>query len=251
MLAHRHVSISLLTVFALIASLIAGCAGIDKATTGAAAGAGIGALAGQLIGHNTAGTLIGTPRGPVPVETLRPGDLVVTRDHGAVPVLWSGGRSLTAGDLAAEPGLLPVAIRENALGRHGALLLSPQHAVLALTDQGERLVRARHLAALNDPRFRIARGKRRVSYHHILLQRHGIVTANGLPCETLYPGPMALAALGPAARLSIALAQPWLAGVVLGAADPLAVYGPTARPLAARRGLRLLEAGALPRQRVA
>lgn len=199
----------------------------------------------------TAGTLIGTPRGPVPVESLRPGDLVLSRDHGAVPVLWSGGRSLTAGDLAAEPGLLPVAIRENALGRHGALLVSPQHAVLALTDQGERLVRARHLAELNDPRFRIARGKRRVSYHHILLERHGIVTANGLACETLYPGPMALAALGPAARLSIALAQPWLAGVVLGAADPLAVYGPTARPLAARRGLRLLEAGALPRQRVA
>lgn len=39
--------------------LVTGCAGMDKATTGAAAGAGIGALAGQLIGHNTAGTLIG------------------------------------------------------------------------------------------------------------------------------------------------------------------------------------------------
>lgn len=192
----------------------------------------------------TAGTLIETPRGPVPVETLRPGDLVVTRDHGAVPVLWSGGRRLDAADLAAEPGLLPVTIRANALGRHGALLLSPQHAVLVLTDQGERLVRARHLAELNDPRFRIARGKRRVSYHHILLERHGIVTANGLACETLYPGSMALAALGPVARIEIALAQPWLAGVVLGTADPLAVYGPTARPLALRRGLRLLDPAA-------
>ncbi|ETD81921.1 Hint domain-containing protein [Rhodobacter capsulatus] len=199
----------------------------------------------------TAGTLIETPRGPVPVESLRAGDLVVTRDRGAVPVLWSGGRSLEAADLAAEPGLLPVAIRENALGRHGALLLSPQHAVLALTDQGERLVRARHLAGLHDPRFRIARGKRRVSYHHILLERHGIVTANGLACESLYPGPMALAALGPAARISIALAQPWLAGVVLGTEDAAAVYGPTARPLALRRGLRLLDPGALPRRRVA
>lgn len=192
----------------------------------------------------TAGTLIETPHGPVPVETLRPGDLVVTRDHGAVPVLWSGGRRLDAADLAAEPGLLPVTIRANALGRHGALLLSPQHAVLVLTDQGERLVRARHLAELNDPRFRIARGKRRVSYHHILLERHGIVTANGLACETLYPGSMALAALGPVARIEIALAQPWLAGVVLGTADPLAVYGPTARPLALRRGLRLLDPAA-------
>ncbi|PYF07165.1 Ca2+-binding RTX toxin-like protein [Rhodobacter viridis] len=189
----------------------------------------------------TAGTLIETPRGPVPVESLRPGDLVSSRDRGAVPVLWAGGRVLGPAELAAEPGLLPVAIRENALGRHGALLVSPQHAVLAETDQGERLVRARHLAELHDPRFRIARGKRRVSYHHILLERHGILTANGLACESLYPGPLALAALGPAARLSIAQAQPWLAGVVLGSQEAATVYGPLARPLALRRGLRLVD----------
>ena len=189
----------------------------------------------------TAGTRIETPHGPVPVESLRAGDLVLTRDHGAVPVLWAGGRMLSRAELEAEPGLLPVAICENALGWHEPLLLSPQHAVLALTEQGERLVRARHLADLGDPRFRIARGKRRVSYHHILLERHGIVTANGLACETLYPGPMALAALGPLARLEIAKAQPWLAGVVLGREEAATVYGPTARPLALRRALRLLE----------
>jgi len=198
----------------------------------------------------TAGTLIDTPRGAVPVETLRAGDLVLSRDQGAVPVLWAGGRSLSRAELDAAPELLPVLIRENALGAHGPLLVSPQHAVLALTPAGERLVRARHLAELGDPRFRVAKGKRRVAYHHILLPRHALVRANGLETESLYPGPMALAALGPMARLEIAAAQPWLAPVLFGAADAARVYGPTVRPIAPRRGLHLLET-VLECQRVA
>jgi hypothetical protein len=35
-----------------------------------------------------AGTLIATPSGAVPVERLRPGDLVATWDEGAQPVRW-------------------------------------------------------------------------------------------------------------------------------------------------------------------
>ena len=34
-----------------------------------------------------------------------------------------------------------------------------------------------------------------VAYNHLLFDRHEIVLANGLPCESLYPGPMALGAL--------------------------------------------------------
>ena len=59
MVVYRHGKISLVKVFTITVFLIAGCAGMDKATTGAAAGAGVGAIAGQIIGHNTAGTLIG------------------------------------------------------------------------------------------------------------------------------------------------------------------------------------------------
>jgi hypothetical protein len=36
------------------------------------------------------GTRIATPGGARPVETLAPGDLVMTRDHGAQPLLWTG-----------------------------------------------------------------------------------------------------------------------------------------------------------------
>jgi len=187
-----------------------------------------------------AGTRIATPEGEVPVEALRAGDLVLTLDGGAQPVLWAGGRHLDHAALSGLPDLRPVVIRENALGRHGEVMVSPQHAILAETVDGPRLVRARHLAELGDPRFRIARGKRHVDYHHILLPRHAIVTANGLPTESMYPGPMALQALGPAIRLEIAAALPWLAPVLFGLADPLPVYGPTARPIARRQDLRLM-----------
>ncbi|MFT3690276.1 Hint domain-containing protein [Paenirhodobacter sp.] len=36
------------------------------------------------------GTLINTEDGPVPVERLRPGDRIQTRDHGFQPLLWAG-----------------------------------------------------------------------------------------------------------------------------------------------------------------
>jgi Ca2+-binding RTX toxin-like protein len=188
----------------------------------------------------TAGTGIVTPAGTVPVESLVAGDLVMTRDHGALPVLWAGGRQLSRAELAARPDLLPVLIRENALGTHGALLVSPLHAVLADTAQGERLVRAKHLAELGDGRFRVAQGKRQVSYHHFLLPRHAIVYANGLPSESLYPGPVALATLGPQARAEIMRAVPALAPVLLGLVEAATIYGPTARPLARKRDLHLL-----------
>ena len=43
-----------------------------------------------------AGTRITTPRGDVAVETLRPGDLVLTKDDGFQPLRWSGEREVRA-----------------------------------------------------------------------------------------------------------------------------------------------------------
>ncbi|OYU16599.1 MAG: hemolysin, partial [Rhodobacteraceae bacterium PARR1] len=199
----------------------------------------------------TAGTMIATPQGEVPVESLRIGDEVLTRDHGAVPILWAGGRHLDRETLAAQPDLCPVVIRENALGCHGQVMVSPQHAILAQTTQGERLVRAKHLADLGDPSFRRARGKRQVSYHHILLPQHGIVTANGLAAESMYPGPIALRALGPLACRDLVATLPWVAPILAGEVEAAAIYGPTARPMAKRNGLILLDAATSLRRRAA
>jgi Ca2+-binding RTX toxin-like protein len=184
-----------------------------------------------------AGTRILTNRGEVRVEDLCAGDLVVTADRGLQRVIWIGGRHLDRAALEAEPLMRPVLIRDGAMGNQGDVLVSPNHAVLVEVDGVEMLVRAKHLAEMGDGRFRIAKGCKEVGYFHILLERHGIVFAQGMATETLYPGPMAVAALGPVVAAELSAALPLLGPVMAGVAEAAEVYGPTARPVATRRQL--------------
>lgn len=163
-----------------------------------------------------AGTLIDTASGSRAVETLRPGDLVMTRDHGARVVNWVGGRHLSAAALDLRPNLRPVRIKAGALG-HGLptrdLLLSPQHRVLVcsriaerVSGAGEALVAACHLAG----RAGIAAEtpENGVSYHHILLRKHELVRSEGCWSETLYCGPEAIKTLTPSARRELSALFP-------------------------------------------
>lgn len=192
------------------------------------------------------GTRILTERGEVPVEDVRAGDRVMTLDHGLQRVMWTGGRHLDRAALEAEPLQRPVVIRDGALGNRGEVTVSPNHALLVEVDGVEMLVRAKHLAELDDPRFRIARGKREVGYHHLLLERHAIIFAQGMATESMYPGPVAVAALGARVAAEIAAAFPLLGPVLAGVAEAEELYGPTVRPVARRRDL---VAGRNPRQR--
>ncbi|MEL7099718.1 MAG: Hint domain-containing protein [Pseudomonadota bacterium] len=140
----------------------------------------------------TAGTRIAVPSGEVPVEALRVGDLVVTRDNGPKPILWIGMRHLTLDELTAAPELLPVHIEPTLLGTDRPLIVSPQHAILLRDGPEERLVRAKHLAETPGRGARIAWGKRRVTYCHIMLDGHEIIFANDAPAESFFPGPQAL-----------------------------------------------------------
>lgn len=135
-----------------------------------------------------AGTLIRTPTGQCPVETLVPGDLVMTRDAGAQPLRWIGRRTIAAvGEFA------PIHIAANTFGRHRALSLSPLHRVLIrdclaelLFGEDEVLVAARDL--VNDRSVRRVEGGE-VEYVHILFDRHQVVYSNGLATESFLPGP--------------------------------------------------------------
>ncbi len=135
-----------------------------------------------------AGSLIATPSGNVPVESLRPGDRVITHDNGVQPLRWIGRR-----EVQAEGNFAPIRIAANALGDHGALLLSPLHRILirdALAELlfGERevLVAARDL--INDRTIRPEPGGT-VEYVHILFDEHQVVYAEGLATESFLPGP--------------------------------------------------------------
>lgn len=185
----------------------------------------------------TSGTLIGTPRGPVPVESLRAGDLVTTRGNGAQPVLWVASRALGAAELEAGPEQRPVRIEAGAFGQEAPLIVSPQHGVLLSTPDGrEQLVRARHLAGLRGGAVRVMNGCREVQYFHLLFETHQVVWANGLAAESFYPGPMALAGLTPQARAALFARLPALARIPAGA-DVGAVYGAPAAAYSRRSRL--------------
>ena len=180
----------------------------------------------------TEGTLIRTPKGEVPVETLEPGDMVETRDAGPQAILWTGRRILGPRELMAAPNARPVLIPQGLLGNHAPLLVSPQHGMVLGAAQGldaEALVRAKHLAEAAGP-VRVAHGKRRVSYHHLMFDRHQIVFANGAPSESFYPGPQTLKMYPPLVVAQIAALVPGL-----GPNPVETVYGPTARRFLKRR----------------
>ena len=148
------------------------------------------------------GTAIATPQGRRPIEGLRPGDPVLTLDHGAQPIRWIGC-SRTAGTGA----MAPLRIRAGALGNDRDLRVSPNHRMLLtgpraelLFGEAEVLTAAKFL--IDDLRIR-PEPRPVAEYWHMLFDRHEIVFAEGAPAESLHTGPMALDALGRAARAEI------------------------------------------------
>ncbi|MEX0310303.1 MAG: Hint domain-containing protein, partial [Tateyamaria sp.] len=176
----------------------------------------------------TSGTAIATARGPLPVETLRTGDLVQTRDNGLRPVRWIGRRVVNRHELAANPMLRPIHVAPGTFGNTGVLRLSAQHAIALTTDHNRtELVRAGHLARLQGGSVRVAHGVQSVTYHHLLLDTHDLIMAGGVACESFYPGPWGLVSIGPRAVQDLIRLMPTLtAGSVAN------TYGPTAHPVA-------------------
>ncbi|WP_169447671.1 Hint domain-containing protein [Paracoccus zeaxanthinifaciens] len=173
----------------------------------------VGVSAAQLNGAAlmvtcfASGTMIRTPHGPRPIEALTDGDLVLTRDNGAQPVLWKGTRAMSAVELLCQPQLCPIRIRAGALGPgcpSADLVVSPQHRILIRSGIARRmfgasevLVAAKQLLGIDGIE---AMPPSAVTYHHILLPRHEIVFANGAEAETFFAGPQAMAALDDAQR---------------------------------------------------
>ncbi|WP_237168451.1 Hint domain-containing protein [Paracoccus shandongensis] len=190
----------------------------------------------------TRGTLIATATGERPVEDLRIGDLVLTRDNGLQPVRWIGSRHVTAAEIAAKPALAPVRIAAGALGPNVPaqdLLVSQQHRVLVRSAIAARmfaakelLIAAKHLTEVEG--IDILADADGVTYVHLMFAAHEVVLSNGAETESLYPGPQALLALGDAAEEIFAL-FPHLRNAVedFPGARPF-VPGKKARQLAAR-----------------
>lgn len=136
------------------------------------------------------GTLIDTPCGEIPVENLIANDMVWTLDHDAKPV-----RKVLTRHLRFDQGALdchkPIQIKAGAFGSElpaRDLIVSPQHRVLLTTaDGGQHLASAKALVRLF-PGVRKMTGRKRVSYYHLVFDRHEIVQTAGLWSESFFPG---------------------------------------------------------------
>ena len=118
-----------------------------------------------------------------PVEDLRVGDMVLTRDHGPQPLRWIGEATLRAiGEFA------PVRIKAGTLHNQNDLLVSPDHRLFIYQRSdalgvGRRavLVRARHLVN-GETVVRESGGY--IDYFQLLFDRHHIIFAEGIAAET-------------------------------------------------------------------
>ncbi|MBV1896962.1 MAG: Hint domain-containing protein [Rhodobacteraceae bacterium] len=141
----------------------------------------------QIVTCFTPGTLIATPDGERRVETLAPGDMVLTADHGAQTLRWIGRRTVWAvGSMA------PYRIRAGTLDNQRDLLVSPMHRFLIssaraelLFGTSEVLVAAKFLA--DGTAVRACPGGC-VTYLHLLFDQHEIIYAEGCATESFHLG---------------------------------------------------------------
>ena len=154
----------------------------------------------------------------------------MTVDGEQLPIIWISS-SVHAWP-GSDDGALPMLIPAHALGDRKPsrdLLVSPQHKVLISNASAQLqagaadvLVPAKGLSAL--PRIRQMKGKKRITYYHVLLERHAVVLSEGLASESFFPGPTAMRMLQPDQRSEIHQLIPGLKE------DGAQAYGPTARP---------------------
>jgi len=120
----------------------------------------------------------------VPIEDLKIGDRVLTRDAGPQVIRWVGDTTLRAvGDYA------PVVITAGALFNTRDLVLSPDHRLFIYqredhlgAGRSEVLVKVRHLIN-GDSVYRQDGGF--VDYYQLLFDDHQIIYAEGIAAETL------------------------------------------------------------------
>jgi hypothetical protein len=127
------------------------------------------------------GTHVAVPGGEAEIETLRPGDLVMTTAGQAKAVRWIG-RQTVSRRFADPLRVLPIRIRAGALGENTPcrdLLISADHAVLV----DSVLVQA--AALVNGSSIVRETGVPQVyTYYHVELDDHSLILTENVAAET-------------------------------------------------------------------
>ena len=175
------------------------------------------------------GTLIDTPHGPRLVEDLRTGDMVLTRDNGPQKLRWVGAKHVSS--LANEnyDKLRPIRILKDSFGPGVPatdLLVSPMHRMLVRDPLAELLFGQQEILCaaklLINGRNIYRDNASETVYYHMLFDDHQVVTSNGCPSESFYPGRIGLSAFETESREEVFLLFPELRSMP-------ETYGKTAR----------------------
>jgi hypothetical protein len=138
----------------------------------------------ELVPCFAAGTRILTENGEVLVEDLKLDDAVITvREGGPMTskVVWTGRRAIDASRHPTPEIVRPVRILAGAFGGglpERDLRVSPHHGIYLDGALFEAL------ALVNDTTIIQEHQTRYVTYHHIELEEHDIMLAEGLPTES-------------------------------------------------------------------
>ena len=127
-----------------------------------------------------AGTRIATPDGERAVEDLRAGDLVILAAGGSAAVRWVGHRRVELRRHPRPESARPVRLRAGCFGGglpRRDLCLSPEHALFV-----DGVLIPAHV--LVDGEGVVQEAWDQVTYHHVELDRHDILLAEGLPAES-------------------------------------------------------------------
>ncbi|MCX7560941.1 Hint domain-containing protein [Sulfitobacter sp. F26204] len=157
----------------------------------------------------TPGTMIATSNGERAVEALRPGDLVLTKDDGPQPLGWTGQSTVPGTSIHA-----PITLAADLTGARRPLTVSPQHRMLIADWRAELLfgdtevfVPASHML---DFEGADVTPTARVTYIHLMLDRHHVIFADGAETESFHLAEEGLKALHPLAQKELFTAFPEL-----------------------------------------
>jgi len=176
--------------FSAVGSLTGAQIAAEVVASSSITGVSGGAIRTTTVGTTTAdqlsicfmaGTMIRTPEGEAPIETLKRGDLVLTADGEAKPVVWLGRQTIVS-RFADPVRNLPIRIAAGALADNVPsrdLLVSPEHALLV---EGV-LVHAGALVNGTSVR-RESQVPDSFVYYHVELEDHSLVLAENVPAET-------------------------------------------------------------------
>ncbi len=154
------------------------------------------------------GTRLTTAEGHlVPIEDLSPGTRLLTRDGRAAPVLALLGDSVPAIGRATR-----VVIRAEAFNNETELVVTADHRLFV---PGRRSEIDPHAPDRMEPARKLVNGLTitadpggRIEVFHVLLDRHDVIYAEGIPCESFLLTGASRAGLAPHLRALVEAAAP-------------------------------------------